>query len=94
MFTLQPQKVKVDKSGRTVKVSSRPYIRLKAEDRPAVFLQGGFIYTEDGKEFEDRPDWLVDGVKRLSDEALEEAGFDPANPVQKLNRSSANGKSK
>ena len=62
-----------DKQGNTVK--SRPYVRLKEKDEPALFLQDGKIYTEDGKEVEEVPEWASIQAGLLSKKAKQEVKY-------------------
>ena len=66
-----------------------PYVRLRQDDGPPLFLQGGQVYSEGGPLIprEEWPDWLVDAILRLNNSGLEESGFKDF--VQDLNKPSA-----
>lgn len=89
MLNLKPHKVERDNATRTDKVVSvNPYIRISSATQyensagkicyrktPAIFLQGGRYYTEDGATVKQLPEWAAAEVAKISPSAMQEAGF-------------------
>lgn len=61
---------------RLVKVE--PYLRIRAPEGPTpLFLKGGKVCDENGKEQKPVPAWVWRMAAHCSDAALREAGFEP-----------------
>lgn len=66
---------KRDKRNRAVLTKTRPYIRLRNGDSPAVFIQEGRYYTDNGEEMKKIPSWVADHLKGVSDIVKREVGL-------------------
>ncbi len=100
MLNLKPHKVVQDNATRTDKVVSvNPYIRISSATQyensagkicyrktPAIFLQGGRYYTEDGATVKQLPEWAAAEVAKISPSAMREAGFYEGNGAVKVKR--------
>lgn len=55
-------------------VRTTPYIRFCQRDHPPIYLQNGRFYDESGVP-EDAPGWVLEQIDRMSDQALQRAGY-------------------
>lgn len=60
-----------------------PYIRVGSEGE-SLFLQEGKVFSLDGKQMKDVPDWCKAEIEKLTPAARAEVGF-PAATVSKVN---------
>lgn len=65
---------------------NKPYIRLRAEDGPTIFLQAGRVVAENGDVFrEDQlPEWFQREFDKIKPQALAEVGFDVDIPAEEI----------
>jgi hypothetical protein len=55
---------------------NRPYVRIKRDDFPPVFIQDGIPYGEGGQIVDPVPDWYQEELDKMNITARLEGGFD------------------
>lgn len=53
----------------------QPYVLFREKGEPTYFLQSGKFYTEDGKEQEKVPEWVLSQADSLSKKVQQEVNY-------------------
>lgn len=61
---------------------NRPYVRIRHEDTPPVFIQDGIPYAENGTLIDPIPEWYQSSLDRLTPQARLDAGFNVPGPPE------------
>lgn len=76
-LSLTPDKVRVQR-GQAVVAESYPYVRLKKDDGPPIYIQNGHYFFEGGPEVkpDQFPDWIEEEVNKLNHDTRVAVGLE------------------
>ena len=74
-LSLRPHSL-VKRQGLVVTGQANPYVCLRSEGGPPVFIQGGHFFWEGGDLCDEVPDWALEACKKLTKEVRKEVGLD------------------
>lgn len=60
----------------------RPYVRIRQNDAPPIFIQDGIPYAENGTLIDPVPDWYQGTIDGLSGQSRLDAGFEVPGPPE------------
>lgn len=77
VLTLQPhQYEKIPGQGMQMRLARVvPYLRIRHSTDPPLFIQKGEVYTDDGEEVKELPEWFWDEARKCSPAARAEVGL-------------------